>query len=295
MLAAEIRSSAIALAVAVAAYRRRTDTIPAAEDTAAAIITPQMTLNSHRKTAQAWLHSLSLALSILANTSTYIKPESDHDTLTLANALVPVFASEAYLRDSLVFSWDLRTVRGLDLITSHISSGLLHAPRSYEGHAKDKTSLSPAFAAGGITDLTLDDTAGLSPTILELDQPGMLELAFKFKTERGSGRGMARLTPSSSSESDPAGISGPSHLGWTASSAYFMLDTFTGQEEGTYKRKDARFGTWRETRRQQREEIEKDPYVLIGESATVHNTDASRSLITCAIRFLLLYLKHLFQ
>jgi hypothetical protein len=254
-----------------------------------------MTLNSHRKIAQAWLHSLSLALSILANTSTYIEPESDHDTLTLENALVLVFASEAYLRDSLVFSWDLRTVHGLDLITSHISSGLLHAPRLYGGHAKDKTSSSPAFAAGGITDLTLDDTAGLSPTILELDQPGMLELAFKFKTERGSGRGMARLTPSSSSESDPAGISGPSHLGWTASSAYFMLDAFTGQEEGTYKRKDARFGTWRESRRRRREEIERDPYVLIGESATVHNTDASRSLITCAIRFLLLYLEHLFQ
>ena len=94
------------------------------------------------------------------------------DSHAVANTMLP----EGWLRDILVFGWDLRALEGRDKIAAHISHTLLKTP---------------------ITDLRLEDSPDLSPRSFPADSVNHdgsgIELAFNFELSHGSCRGHARL------------------------------------------------------------------------------------------------------
>jgi hypothetical protein len=180
-----------------------------------------------RAIASTWLRRLSAALG-----------DTDDAPLTV------LFAPPAVLRDSLVFSWDLRAPAGPAAIAAHM--------RSREGGAQ-----------GQVRDLVLDERPGLAPVVLPFDQPGAVSLAFTFVTPLGKGRGGARLFP----RKEYAGVDGEPDE-WIADSAYMMLDSLDGHEEAMLSApRDPEVGhdvPWETSEAERRAKVEEEPYVLVG-------------------------------
>ncbi|KAF7328132.1 hypothetical protein MVEN_02570300 [Mycena venus] len=152
--------------------------------------------------------------------------------------LVSCFHPEGYLRDILIFTWNTRCLNGHENIAAYLIDTL------------------PAAA---LTELQLDNRPGLTPEFggftVQLG-PGKSEPAvsagFTFLCKQGLGRGYFSLLLSDTGE-------------WTALTVLMALAELQGheevlQDEGIY---GGHTLAWSDVVREQREAVEKDPYVLI--------------------------------
>ena len=117
-----------------------------------------MALNPHLVASQ-WLSQFSSALR-------------DED----AKAFADLFLSNGWLRDILVFSWDIRALEGREKILVYLTD---------------------RFSDARITAVQLNETPELSPRACKIpvsQVPGV-ELAFTFECQRGHGRAHVRLAP----------------------------------------------------------------------------------------------------
>jgi hypothetical protein len=133
-----------------------------------------------------------------------------------SQAFADLFTPSAYLRDILVFTWDTRTI---------------HTHSSIEAYAFSALGNSSSAIHGGVRDARLDDRDRLfEPHVLEADQPGAVEFGFRFETNVGEVRGMARLFADIALDGGDAD--------WRAGSACFALDALQGHEERPLKVND---------------------------------------------------------
>jgi hypothetical protein len=182
-----------------------------------------------------WLDRFSTALG---------DPDEEHPDHK--HALARLFSSDAYLRDHLLLSWDLRTLHGIDNIVAYFLAGV--APDS------------GAIAAGGLSKVVLDERDDLVPELLvSVEQPGAIQLSWIFESTHARARGSARLVPPASDA--PADL-------WRARSVFFMLDAIKGHEErsfelGLYGEGGVRI-SWEQVNRERQEKVERDPHVVIG-------------------------------
>ncbi|RPD81236.1 dimethylaniline monooxygenase (N-oxide-forming) [Lentinus tigrinus ALCF2SS1-7] len=112
----------------------------------------------HRKIASDWLSALTSAIGA--------------EDLTSVGEL---FLPNGWLRDFLVFTWDIR---------------------SLEGRAKIASYLANSLPAAQITDIRLNEAANLAPrtaVVPSLQDTPAVELAFTFECRHGHGRAHARL------------------------------------------------------------------------------------------------------
>lgn len=115
-----------------------------------------MALNSHLVASQ-WLSQFSSAVR-------------DAD----AKAFADLFLPNGWLRDILVFTWDIRALEGRDKVLAYVTD---------------------QFADARITDVQLDETPDLAPRTCKIpvsQVPGV-ELAFTFQCHRGQGHAHVRL------------------------------------------------------------------------------------------------------
>jgi hypothetical protein len=169
-------------------------------------------------------------------------------------ALARLLSHDAYLRDHLLLSWDLRTLHGIENIAAYVTAGL-----ALDGSA---------LAAGGLRKVVLDERDGLAPELLSgIDQTGAIQLSWTFESTHARGRGSARLVPPS--QNAPADS-------WCAGSVFFMLDAIKGHEErgselGIYGEGGIRI-PWEQIHGERQEKVERDPYVVIGALLLRHIT-----------------------
>ncbi|KIK59259.1 hypothetical protein GYMLUDRAFT_169675 [Collybiopsis luxurians FD-317 M1] len=147
-----------------------------------------------------------------------------------ANGTALLFHPDGWLRDFLVFQWDLRTLHGQDKILTYLSSSI-------------HESLLSNFQ------LASDDYFRPSPG----PAPDTVTAGFTFATPIANGRGFINLMQTGS----PGGE-------WKASTVFMSLDSLKGFEEpdaegDIYQR----FPTWSETRALKWQAVEKEPEVLI--------------------------------
>ncbi len=175
----------------------------------------------YRKIASDWLSALASAFSA-------------GDATLVAQLFVP----DGWLRDFLVFTWDIR---------------------SLEGRAKIASYLANSLAAAQITDVRLNEIPNFAPraaVVPSLEDTPAVELAFTFECRHGHGRAHARLL---------CDVEGS----YKALSLFTELSDLKGHEElGTLPLRDDVTGI--PGRDMQQEwadwvhEVETKPYVLIG-------------------------------
>ncbi len=169
--------------------------------------------------ATEWLSSLTFAIST-------------GEALQVSKLFLP----DGWLRDILVFAWDVRSLGGRDKIASYLS---------------DK------IAPARLTDIRLNETEGLIPRTVPIPAtPDVgVELAFTFECRHGHGRAHARLLR------DPNGA-------FKALSLFVDLADLAGHEEvPTMPLRDDLTGTGRDMQTEFEDwvqEVETEPYVLIG-------------------------------
>ncbi|KAI5119263.1 hypothetical protein M0805_007266 [Coniferiporia weirii] len=190
--------------------------------------TPQLD-SEPRQVALTWLASFSDALS-----------RKD------IQAISALFLPDGWLRDSLVLSWDTRSLGGRERIKEYL-----------------RTRLSRAHFEPGTT--VLDDRPGLAPAAFALSRDVRgVEAAFVFETPALLGRGFVRLqreVATSDSGTSSAGVSD----GWKALSVYIAADEIKGHGEaghelGVYAGHTL---SWEEVSVARRSEVESDPQVLV--------------------------------
>ncbi|KAJ3784256.1 FAD/NAD-P-binding domain-containing protein [Lentinula aff. detonsa] len=145
---------------------------------------------------------------------------------------VSLFHSSGWLRDLLVFTWNLRTLNGHDQILNYLTSNMKLTTISQLKLSSD--------------DLYFKPSPG--------DLPGSISSGFTFSTPIGIGRGLFTLTPT-----DP--VSGI----WKAFTLLMSLDSLNdyepiGAEQGNYH---GNAMCWSEVREQRARVIEANPHVLI--------------------------------
>ena len=94
-----------------------------------------------------------------------------------AKALADLFLPNGWLRDILVFAWDLRALEGPEQIHTYLTSRMIDAQ---------------------ITDIRLNETPDLAPRAYNsahMSEALGVEFAFTFECARGHGRGYVRLAP----------------------------------------------------------------------------------------------------
>ncbi|KAH8114872.1 FAD/NAD-binding domain-containing protein [Phellopilus nigrolimitatus] len=183
----------------------------------------------HRQVARDWLAEFSEAVT-----------RKDVQDVT------DLFLPNGWLRDSLVFSWDSRSLEGRDRIAEYLRVRL---PTSQ------------------IAKIRLDDRAGLAPATFSLSQEiNGVEAAFVFETPVLRGRGLVRLQLESDSLTADLDSTATS-LGkrWKALSVYVATDNIKGHEEvghesGIY---DSHTLSWSEVSAARRADIEANPQVLV--------------------------------
>ncbi|CDO71326.1 hypothetical protein BN946_scf184908.g84 [Trametes cinnabarina] len=150
-----------------------------------------------------------------------------------------LFLSDGWLRDLLVFGWDIRALEGRDRIHSYLHDTLQHAQ---------------------ITHTTLSDDPHLTAQTSYIPQMHTIdvELAFTFECRKGHGRGYARLLP------DQDGT-------FKAFSVMMMLDDIRGHEElKTLPLRDELTGVPGRSMQNEYaawvEKVETKPYVVIGQT-----------------------------
>jgi hypothetical protein len=158
------------------------------------------------------------------------------------SALTTLLQPDACFRDELCFSWSVRVLRTPEDIAAYVTAGL----EPCNGTA----------AAGGLTDLILDERPMLAPEALSgIDLPGMMQLAWSFESNRARGRGVARLSAPT--------IDAPAPL-WLANIVFFTLDTMKGHEEaGSVNGVSGHDGV-EEVNHERRLNTERSPYVVVG-------------------------------
>ncbi|OJT13103.1 hypothetical protein TRAPUB_10373 [Trametes pubescens] len=114
-------------------------------------------------------------------------------------AFAALFLPNGWLRDLLVFTWDIHSLEGRDKVAAHVANTLANAQ---------------------IQDIRLDDTAHLAPEVSFLPQIHAVdvEFAITFECRTGHGRGHIRLLP------DQDGT-------FRALTALLMLSDLRGHEE----------------------------------------------------------------
>ncbi len=162
------------------------------------------------------------------------------------HAAVELLLPDGWLRDVLVFTWDIRALEGREKVASYLVNTMTKAR---------------------ITDVRLNETADLAPRIFlwpELQVIGV-ELAFTFECRHGHGQGYARLLP------DAEGA-------FRAYTLLTELADLVGHEEfPTLRFRDDLAGdvkskgppTMRELQNafaKWKDGVEKDPHVLIGKA-----------------------------
>ncbi|KAJ7593122.1 FAD/NAD-P-binding domain-containing protein [Mycena floridula] len=139
--------------------------------------------------------------------------------------------SDAWFRDTLVFSWDNRTQHGIEKISKYLANNMSETR---------------------ISDLELVDETGLSPELGPLC-PWLsgVSSGFTFSTPIATGKGFFRIH-------EDAGE-------WKAFTVFMMLDQLKGSEEMGHE--EGVYGghtiAWSEVQQDRASRIENDPHVLI--------------------------------
>ena len=164
------------------------------------------------------------------------------------NALTRIFLQDGWLRDLLVFTWDLRSLAGREKIAAYLQTGLL--------------------AKSQITDVSLNETFDLAPRIFPFgpDKSSGVDFAFSFKCAHGIGRAHVRVVP------DTDGI-------YRAYMLLMELQDLTGHEERSTlpTRDDVTHLPGRDMQQEYEEmvrKIETKPHALISK---LHSTTILRS------------------
>lgn len=149
-----------------------------------------------------------------------------------AQGTTSLFLPDSWLRDFLVFQWDMRTLHGHEKISSYLSANL------------HKSSL---FGFRVASDRYFKPSSGVIP--------GTVTAGFTFSTPIARGRGHLELAHDKSGE-------------WKACIVFLMLDSLNGYEEldaegDIYHR---RLPTWTEVRAMKWKVAEQQPEVLISTS-----------------------------
>ena len=186
--------------------------------------------------AERWLASLNTALT-----------SADVD------GLLSILEPTAWFRDLLVFTWDIRSSKGHDNIRTYLLDTL---PKAH------------------ISDVKLDLRDGLKPRFQDIAS-GMrsVDVAFTFETPKAYGRGNAKVFVPSEGESRNGVVNGNAVNGNAANGAgalkaisvMMMLSDWKGHEEMGFETSPPGGHTlaWEDVARQRREEVEKDPAVVI--------------------------------
>ncbi|KZT03173.1 FAD/NAD-P-binding domain-containing protein [Laetiporus sulphureus 93-53] len=148
------------------------------------------------------------------------------------DATVQTFLPNGWLRDSLVFTWD---------------------SRSLEGHTKITAYLENTLAKANLAGFRLDERPWLRPERV-LENDAGISAGFAFESPKTTGRGYAYLLQ----ESDDRGQ-------WKALSVFMMLENIKGHEErgpeaGVY---GGHTLSWEEVNAERRARIERNPHVLV--------------------------------
>ena len=177
------------------------------------------------------------ALEPQAIAHTWLSAFSDALLSKDIEGVTSLFLPNGWLRDALVFSWDLRALEGPDRIAGYLRSTLPNAQ---------------------LKDIELDERPLFAPKTFS-PNPNVIgvELIFTFDTPLARGRGVASLLPDSSDEGK-----------WKSFYTYVEVEDIKGHEEedhelGLYGGHTLEWGDIREERRA---EVEKDPEILISES-----------------------------
>ncbi len=186
-----------------------------------------MAADPHR-VASDWLTACSAALS---------RAEPD--------AVAQLFLPDGWLRDLLVFTWDVRSLAGREKIAAYLAN-----------------TLSPAK----ITEVQLNESPNLAPQRIVIPQLGGVqgvEVAFTFECRHGHGRAHARLLRDASGRykalsllTELSDLRGHEELSTLA-----MRDDVTGIPGGSMQKG---FEDWVE-------EVETKPHVLIG-APSIHKS-----------------------
>ena len=169
-------------------------------------------LDAH-KTARQWLASFS-------------KSASSGDALTITSSLL---LPDAFWRDMLALTWDMRTFSGQSKIDAFL---------------KDRLALSK-----------LDDFS-MRDQYVRLQQPypdlAWISLMFDFSTGVGRASGITRLVPTPSGE-------------WKAHVVYTNLESLTGFREkvGPLRNHDPNHGKWESQRKKEIDFDDSEPVVII--------------------------------
>lgn len=156
-----------------------------------------------------------------------------------ADAFGALFLPDGWLRDLLVFTWDIRSLEGRGKVASYVANTL---------------------ADTQITEAKLDDTTHLTPQTSFIPQIHAMdvEFALTFECRNGHARGYIRLLP------DQDGT-------FKALTALLMLSDIRGhEEEDVLTMRDDREAPGGDTQRAYAEwarRVETNPYVLISESS----------------------------
>ncbi|KIK59264.1 hypothetical protein GYMLUDRAFT_245340 [Collybiopsis luxurians FD-317 M1] len=148
-----------------------------------------------------------------------------------ANSTTLLFHPDGWLRDFLVFQWDLRTLHGHDKISSYLS---LHIHNS------------------SLFDFQLASDNYFKPS--SGPAPGTVTAGFTFSTPIANGRGFINLMQTGSASGK-----------WKASTVFMTLDSLKGLEEPNAEGNiyHSRSPTWTEARTSRWQAAEKGPEVLI--------------------------------
>lgn len=167
------------------------------------------------------------------------------------DALTELFLPDGWMRDWLVFTWDIRSLEGRSKISSYIALSL--------------NSAAPV-------DIRLDESVDLSPRTIILDasqDTSAVEFVFTFQCARGPGRALVRL------------LSDPSDGNYRALSVFFQLRDLRGHEESRIlPHRDELTGTPGRDMGQAFEEyvkeVETKPYALIGTHSVMLSQGSQR-------------------
>ena len=162
-------------------------------------------------------------------------------------SLPALMHQDSWWRDMLAFSWDLRTIHGLDKLSAYFSDNLsLTAPYNFK----------------------LQDNGKFAPNVQSPIQ-GLewVESMFSFETKVGRGKGMLRL------------VQGADGV-WKGYMIYTALQELKGFEESSGERRPhggnnslvggSMKGNWLERRQRQIEFLDEEPTVLIVGAGELH-------------------------
>lgn len=156
-------------------------------------------------------------------------------------AITQQFLPDGWLRDLLVFTWDVRSLAGRSKISSYLSNSL---------------------SGARLIDIRLDDTTDLSPRTIViplLQGAAGVELAFTFECRHGHGRAHARLLPDDDGTFRALSLltEVADLVGHEESSVLSLRDDLTGIPGRSMQHE---FENWVK-------DVETKPYVLIGTCA----------------------------